>query len=91
MSARTECNILTFQAGHFGQAQACLQGRQQQGVIPSALPGASVRRIQKCVDLRARHEVDQPAVKAFGWHGEDALDLSAMRRQALSDGHIRRG
>src|SRR5216684_5364742 len=83
MSARADRNILTFQAGHFGQAQACLQGCQQQGVIPSAIPGAPVRRIQKYVDLRARHEVDQPAVKAFGRHGENALDLSAMGRHLI--------
>jgi hypothetical protein len=57
--------ILTFQAGHFGQAQACLHSRQQQRVIPSAIPGALIRRIQKCVDFRARDEVDQLAVKAL--------------------------
>src|SRR3984957_11452715 len=83
MSARAECYVLTFQAGHFGQAQACLQGCQQERVIPSTAPGALVWRLQECVDLRARHEVDQLAVKAFGRHGEDALDLSTMGRHLI--------
>jgi hypothetical protein len=83
MSARAERNIATVQAGHFGQAQSCLQGHQQQRVIPPAFPGAFVWRIQERIDLRARHEVDQPAVEAFGRHGEDALDLSAMGRHLI--------
>src|SRR5258708_7756918 len=83
MSARAECYVLTFQAGHFGQAQACLQGCQQERVIPATAPGALVRRVQKCVDLRARHEVDQLAVKAFSRHGQDALDLSTMGRHLI--------
>jgi hypothetical protein len=52
-------------------------------VIRSAIAGALIRRIQKCVDFRARYEVDQLAVKVFGRHGEDALDLSAMGRQLI--------
>src|SRR6516164_11551548 len=48
VSACSEPNILASQAGHFGQAQACLQGRQQERVIPATAPGALVWCIQKC-------------------------------------------
>lgn len=83
MSARAEGYVLTFRAGHYGQAQACLQGCQQERVVPAAAPGALVRHIEKCVDFRARHEVDQLAVKALVRHGEDALDLSTMGRHLI--------
>src|SRR6266568_1940840 len=43
MSACAECYVLAFQAGHFGQAQACLQGCQQECVIPATAPDALLR------------------------------------------------
>lgn len=83
MSARAKRDVVTLQAGHFGQAQACLQRRQQERVVAAAAPGALVRRLEEYVDLRARHEIDQLAVEPFSRHGEDTLNLRSMGRHLV--------
>src|SRR5262249_27177390 len=44
MSARTECDIGTFEPGHFRQTQTRLYRNQQKRVVAPAEPGALVWR-----------------------------------------------
>ena len=59
VSAGAERHVLTPKARRLRQAEARLQGRQQQRMIPAAGPSGLVRRREKRIDLGARQEVDQ--------------------------------
>ena len=55
--------ILAIESGHLGEAQACLHGDQQKGVITPARPRALIRRGKQGIDFGTRQEVDQVRVK----------------------------
>src|SRR5438105_3138369 len=83
MGTRAERHMLALKARRLGEAKTCLQGYQQQDMVPPAYPGALVRRIQEGIDLRACQEVDQLAIEPLGRHGEDALYLGAVCRHFI--------
>jgi hypothetical protein len=54
MSAGTKVDGVPVEADQLGEAQARLDGDQQQGVIAAADPRRPIGRAEDCLDLGAR-------------------------------------
>src|SRR2546425_5305876 len=67
-------DVLNKKAGQLGQAQASLEGEQEQGVVTSTDQGGAVGSGQEGLDLGPVEEGDQGALEALERDGEDALD-----------------
>jgi hypothetical protein len=77
MGADTENDILTFESGHLGQAQTCLYGQQNEGMITAARPCALIRSSQQGIDfgtcekldrsMKRRSDILIPAMERQGW------------------------
>ena len=73
--------ILSFETGHLGQAQAGLHGGENEGVIAPSRPSAPIRCHKHGIDLVTAEKADLFAGESFARDGEHSLDLCRMSRQ----------
>jgi hypothetical protein len=66
--------VLAAEPGQLGDAQAGLEGDQQECVVATTDPAAAVGCGEQGVDLFAAEEGDDGPLEAFGRDGEHALD-----------------
>jgi hypothetical protein len=78
VSTRTDCDILAFEPGHFGQTQTRLYRYQEKRVIAPAEPGALIGSGEQGIDLLTREEADQGPREALAGDGKHTLDLRGM-------------
>ncbi len=74
VSAGAELHVGAGQADHFGDAQAGLNGGEQQRVVAPAGPGRAVRACQERFDLPGVQERHGSSVAAFGGDREHPGD-----------------
>jgi hypothetical protein len=78
VSAATELDVGAGQPDYLGDAQAGLNGAEQQGVVPPAGPGRPVRTVQQRLGLVWVQERDGPSLAALGRDREHACDQSGV-------------
>jgi hypothetical protein len=75
MCAGAQRKVPPTQGCHFGQPQASLESRQQEGVVAPSTPGLLIGRGQESLDFWPSQEAHQRASLSFVRDGEHALDL----------------
>ena len=63
---RTKCEVATTKSTQFGSTQAGLDSKQQQGVIPAARPGVTIRRVEKGGDFLVSRATGARAARWIG-------------------------
>ena len=81
VSTASRDEVLSFEPGHFGQPKPRLHRREDEGVVASARPCASIRRRKQRVDFRAAQKTDQLARESLARDREHSLDLHRVGRQ----------
>ena len=82
MRAGSQHDIATIEIDQFGDAQAGLQGEQQDRPIAAANPGRWIRCCKQRLHLGSIDEVNRSPHIALVRHGEDALAVQCMLRFA---------
>src|SRR6266540_2096836 len=79
VGAGAEGEVVDPQPGKFRQAQAGLDGEEEQRVVAATESGGRVWRCEERVDFGGGEEGDEVTVEALLRDGEDALDQSRVR------------
>src|SRR6266542_3136948 len=79
VGAGAEGEVVDPQPGKFRQAQAGLDGEEEQRVVAATESGCRVWRCEERVDFGGGEEGDEVTVEALLRDGEDALDQSRVR------------
>ena len=80
MRAPPENHGIPIEADQFGDAKACLDAEQQQGVIAPPDPCRPVGCCKEGLDLRSGQKMNLLSVVAVGWDGQNLLNLGGVRR-----------
>src|SRR6266498_3463323 len=80
MSADAERHVLASERRQLGDAQARLDGNQEERAISPSDPGGVVRAVQNCLDFLVVKERHDAALESFARDSEDALAEERMRR-----------
>jgi hypothetical protein len=80
MRASAEMDGVPVEADQLGEAQACLNREQQQGVIAASEPCRAIGSGKDRLDLRPRQEVHLTLVVALARYREDSLDKGTVGR-----------
>ena len=73
-----EIEIADDQAREFREAQAGLECKKQQSMVPTASPGRAVRRREECHQFSTVQECDEGPFESLRRDGQDALDVGRV-------------
>jgi len=75
MRISTKLQIADGQSSQLGDAQAGLDYKNQQSMVPTPGPAASIGSCEQCLDFLRSEEVDHCAFVPLGGYGEHPLNL----------------
>src|SRR2546427_366169 len=85
VGARVERHVLPAKRGQLGDAQARLDGDEQDRAVASSDPCGGVGGVEKCLDLFVAEKLDDPALEAPARDREHAL--AVQRVGGVGGGH----
>ena len=81
-------DIATAEADEFRCSQSCLQGQDENDMVPMRDPCGAVGRCQQRIHLRTIQELNRSSHIALARHGQDSLAVKHVSGLAL--GHDRK-